>query len=158
MIDLSDLEQIIAILRQSDVTEFELEKDGTHIRLVRSASGFQAQGQAQRIGVLEPAIIGSANGQSGPATEPASVDLGKKLTKVESPIVGTFFRKPSPDAEPFVNVGDLVKKGDTLCIIEAMKLMNEIESPCSGRVEKILLDDGGVVEFGEVILLINPDV
>ncbi len=75
---------------------------------------------------------------------------------MESPLVGTFYRKPSPDASPFVSEGDVVKKGDTLCIVEAMKLMNEIEAPCSGKVTKVLPSDGAVVEFGEVLFLIDP--
>jgi acetyl-CoA carboxylase biotin carboxyl carrier protein len=78
------------------------------------------------------------------------------FVKVESPIVGTFYRKPSPDSDVFVKEGSSVKKGDTLCIIEAMKLMNEIDAPCDGRVEKILLSEGHVVEFGEALFYINP--
>jgi acetyl-CoA carboxylase biotin carboxyl carrier protein len=76
--------------------------------------------------------------------------------KVESPIVGTFYRRASPDAELFVKEGDIVSKGDTLCIIEAMKLMNEIEATTSGRLVKILGTDGQVVEFGETLFLIDP--
>ena len=84
-------------------------------------------------------------------------DLGRYV-KVESPIVGSFYRKPSPDAEPFAKEGDVVRKGGTLCIIEAMKLMNEIESPTSGRIVKVLGVEGQVVEFGEVLFLIDPAV
>ena len=83
--------------------------------------------------------------------------MPSNLKKVESPIVGTFYRKPSPDAPPFAKEGDRVAAGDTLCIVEAMKLMNEIDSPCSGTIEKILVADGEVVEFGEVLFLIKPD-
>jgi acetyl-CoA carboxylase biotin carboxyl carrier protein len=84
-------------------------------------------------------------------------DLGRYV-KVESPIVGTFYRKPSPDAEPFVKEGDSISKGSTLCIIEAMKLMNEIESPASGKIVKVFGTEGQVVEFGEVLFLIDPAV
>jgi acetyl-CoA carboxylase biotin carboxyl carrier protein len=84
-------------------------------------------------------------------------DLGRYV-KVESPIVGTFYRKPSPDADMFVKEGDTVSKGDTLCIIEAMKLMNEIEAPTSGKIVKILGVEGQVIEFGEVLFLIDPAV
>jgi acetyl-CoA carboxylase biotin carboxyl carrier protein len=95
------------------------------------------------------------------ATSPVAVaaapqeDLGR-FVKVESPIVGTFYRKPSPDADLFVKEGDIVSKGATLCIVEAMKLMNEIESPTSGKIVKILGAEGKVVEFGEVLFLIDP--
>ncbi|MCL4135957.1 UNVERIFIED_CONTAM: hypothetical protein GTU68_005426 [Idotea baltica] len=77
--------------------------------------------------------------------------------KVESPIVGTFYRKPSPDAEPFASIGKTVKKGDTLCIVEAMKLMNEIEADKDGIIEEVLVEDGSVVEFGEALFLIRPN-
>jgi acetyl-CoA carboxylase biotin carboxyl carrier protein len=87
----------------------------------------------------------------------SSEDLGRFI-KVESPIVGSFYRRPSPDAEPFVKEGDVISKGSTLCIIEAMKLMNEIESPASGKIVKILGTEGQVVEFGEVLFLIDPAV
>ena len=78
------------------------------------------------------------------------------LIPVESPIVGTYYSKPSPDADSFVQVGSKVKKGDKLCIIEAMKLMNEIDCPVDGVIEEICLTDAEVVEFGEVLFRINP--
>ena len=98
---------------------------------------------------------------STPTIAPANNDangasINPNLKKVESPIVGTFYRKPSPDAPSFVKEGDRVKKGSTLCIIEAMKVMNEIDAPCDGVVEKIFPTEGEVVEFGEVLFLINP--
>jgi acetyl-CoA carboxylase biotin carboxyl carrier protein len=83
--------------------------------------------------------------------------LDPRLVKMESPIVGTFYRKPSPEARPFVEEGDRVTKGQTLCIVEAMKLMNEIESPTSGVIEKVCVGDGTVVEFGEVLFLIRSE-
>jgi acetyl-CoA carboxylase biotin carboxyl carrier protein len=96
-------------------------------------------------------VVASGNGNG------AQEDLGRYV-KVESPIVGSFYRRPSPDAEPFVKEGDVISKGSTLCIIEAMKLMNEIESPTSGKVVKIMGAEGQVVEFGEVLFLIDPAV
>lgn len=157
--DIENLEHILRVLKQNDVTEFELESNGTHIRLARgsmlaSASVVTAAANKQ---VNEPAVVLSSVNGSHPITEGAET-LSEKLVKVESPIVGTFYRKPSPDAEPFIQEGSIVKKGDTLCIIEAMKLMNEIEAPASGKIEKILLQDGQVVEFGETIVLINPGI
>ena len=154
--DIKELQEIISILKENDVLDFELVQDGTTIKLSRGQRAVMAAPQAQGYSVQEvqPAIINVANGS---AAIPTAVSAAEEhLRKVESPIVGTFYRKPSPDAENFVKVGDQVKKGDTLCIIEAMKLMNEIESPCDGRLEKILLDDGQVVEFGETLFLINP--
>ncbi len=146
--NINDLEQIIRILKQNEVTDFEIEHDGVHIKLSRGGSVVQTSTQ---ISSVAPAI----------STPPAAIQsappvVDEKYTKVESPIVGTFYRKPSPDAEAYASEGQMVKKGDTLCIIEAMKIMNEIEAPVSGKIVKVLLTDGQVVEFGEVLFLIDP--
>jgi acetyl-CoA carboxylase biotin carboxyl carrier protein len=159
---IDEIAQIINILKQTDVTEFEIEQDGTHIRLMRGARPAAVPHHAVAAPAnLEPAITGAVNGQhvaiqisNAPS---AAAEVPSHLVKVESPIVGTFYRKPSPDAEPFIKEGQTVKKGDTLCIIEAMKLMNEIEATTSGKIEKIFLNDGQVVEYGEVLVLINPN-
>lgn len=148
--NINDLEQIIRILKQNDVTDFEIEHDGVHIKLSRAGSVVHTTAPMQ-VAPVTPAISTPA----APAEQVAPV-IDDRYTKVESPIVGTFYRKPSPDAEPYVSEGQMVKKGDTLCIIEAMKIMNEIEAPVSGKVVKILLADGQVVEFGEVLFLIDP--
>jgi acetyl-CoA carboxylase biotin carboxyl carrier protein len=87
---------------------------------------------------------------------PRKDEIPDHFVKVISPIVGTFYRRPSPDAEAFVKEGEWVKKDQTLCIVEAMKLMNEIPAPVDGRIEKVLLTDSQVVEFGEVLFWINP--
>jgi acetyl-CoA carboxylase biotin carboxyl carrier protein len=154
--DLADIEKIVRILQTSDVTDFELEQGGIRLRLTRSTAARGSQ-NGIHVGYLEPAItnINSSTGQELAGN--AALEENAAFTKVESPIVGTFYRKASPDSEPFVNVGDSVKKGQTLCIIEAMKLMNEIPSPCSGKIEKILLNDGQVAEYGEVLFLITAD-
>lgn len=156
--NIKDLEQIVHIVRNSDISEFELDQDGTHLRIARGvvAQGVAVQAVPQASIQVQPAIVGGSAGHA-PASSGANEDLSH-LVKVESPIVGTFYRRPSPDAESYVSEGTVVKKGDTLCIIEAMKLMNEIEAPCEGRIERICLSDGKVVEFGEVLFLINPTV
>ena len=154
--DINELEQILTILKRNDIVEFELHQGETHLKLTRGSNSQGMSAAPQGVVSLEPAIVTStSNGASAASDEAAQ--LASNLSKVESPIVGTFYRKPSPDAEPFVKVGDFVKKGDTLCIVEAMKLMNEIDSPISGKIEKILLSDGEVVEYGEVLFLINPE-
>jgi len=154
--DIKDIEHIIKILKQNEVTEFELEQEGTRVKLSRTPAGGFALSEARM--ELVPAVqqvavpvVASGNGNG------AQEDLGRYV-KVESPIVGSFYRRASPDAEPFVKEGDVISKGSTLCIIEAMKLMNEIESPTSGKVVKIMGADGQVVEFGEVLFLIDPAV
>lgn len=156
--DIKDLQQIINILKENGVTEFELQQDGTHIKLTRGqlvATGVGSGGQHQHVVELEPPLVGSANGQLSNHHKGGPAPLEDGMLKVESPIVGTFYRKPAPDSNAFVEVGDTVKKGDTLCIVEAMKLMNEIESPHGGTVEKILVSDGQLVEYGEIMFLIR---
>lgn len=159
---IDELEQIIKILKQNEVNEFEFDNDGVRIRLTRGAQFAVAQPTAQHVGGyavdIQPAISIPQNGYPAPEAAPAKpqAEDTSHLFKVESPIVGTFYRKPSPDSQPFVTEGSVVQKGDTLCIIEAMKLMNEIESPIAGRVEKVFSNDGQVVEFGEVLFFINP--
>ncbi len=173
--DIKELEQIVSILKQNEVTRFELEQKGVKIKLSRLGSDSpRVRVQGSPVGSVEHAIAphhfmgGQHVGQAAsthpaPATPIAShatngagaaVSLDH-LTKVDSPLVGTFYRKASPDAEPFVREGQSVRKGDTLCIVEAMKLMNEIEAPVSGKIEKILVQDSHVVEFGEVLFLID---
>lgn len=179
--DIKELEQIISILKENDVTRFELEQKGVKLRLSRLGAGMSQVAsnghgavQSFHMAAVQPAfprqmdggaalaphhvqapVSSSATPQSNQATAPAAAQNTEHLTKVDSPLVGTFYRKPSPDAEPFVREGQMVRKGDTLCIVEAMKLMNEIEAPVSGRVERVLVPDAHVVEFGEVLFLID---
>jgi acetyl-CoA carboxylase biotin carboxyl carrier protein len=149
--DIKDIEQILKVLKQSDIVDFELEQGGTRIRLSRGAP-------------MPTAIVGQslsaiavAGGYSEASAMVAASEPDSSQVKVISPMVGTFYRKPSPDAEPFAREGDRVTKGQTLCIIEAMKLMNEIEAPISGVLSKILVGDSQVAEFGEVLMLITPE-
>jgi len=151
--DIKDIENIIKILKQNEVTEFELEQEGTRVKLARTpAGGFaQAESRMEVVPAVQVALpVASISGGAAPQE-----DLGR-FVKVESPIVGTFYRRPSPDAEAFVQEGDSISKGSTLCIVEAMKLMNEIEAPTSGKIVKIFGAEGKVVEFGEVLFLIDP--
>lgn len=161
--EINELEMIIKILKQNDVTEFELNQQGVHIKLARG-SAILAPSNSHQVTEIRPAVVNSPNimplSANGSTADHSQADVNlipPNWVKVESPIVGTFYRKPSPDSEVFVKEGDMVKKGDTLCIIEAMKLMNEIEATSSGRIEKICLTDGQVVEYGEVLFLINPN-
>lgn len=156
--DTKEIEQILAILKQNDVTEFELSRGDTHIKLTRSPRHQVSLASSAPV-TIEPAIVSAGTGTATPANEDtstASQASNVNLFRVESPLVGTFYRKPAPDAEPYVTEGMTVKKGDILCIVEAMKLMNEIEATVSGKIEKVLVGDGEVVEFGEVLFLINP--
>lgn len=152
--NIKDIEKIIDILSQSDVNEFELTQDGTTIKLNR---GKQIAAQPVVVtGEIPVASAFPAAATVSAASEAVAAKDNSHLVPVESPIVGTYYGKPSPDADPFVTVGSKVKKGQKLCIIEAMKLMNEIECPANGTIEEVCISDSEVVEFGEVLFRINP--
>lgn len=164
--NLDDIEKIVKFLSSSDIQEFELEQDGVKLKLNRgkvvtaelasSATRMIQQFDASQSVITQaPAALNLA--VPGATQAPASSDYPSNYVEVKSPIVGTFYGRPSPDAEAFVTEGTKVKKGDTLCIIEAMKIMNEIEAPRSGTVRRIRLTDGEVVEFGEVLFAIEPE-
>lgn len=167
VMDIEKLEQLFALLKRNDISEFELNEEGVQLKLSRGSKQIIQQPLPQQGMVLqphnaspqpiEPAISGVASNGTPSGHAGSQAEINENFFKVESPIVGTFYRKPSPDSDPFVKVGDSVNKGDTLCIVEAMKLMNEIEAPVGGKVEKVLLNDGAVVEFGEILFLITPD-
>ena len=162
--DHKELEQILRILKENDVNEFELDDEGVRIRLSRGAkeivavSAHGAQTDAVPLASGQPYFIPAVTAPAEEAAAEKEEKLPESIVTVESPIVGTFYRKPSPDAEPFAMEGQVVKRGQTLCIIEAMKIMNEIESPCNGKVVKILLQDAQVAEFGEKLFLIDTAV
>ena len=142
--DLRKLKTLIDLVQASGIAEIEINEEGDHVRIVnRPAQAAQAA----------PAIIEIPQAAPAPAAAPAS--SSPSGTQVTSPMVGTFYRAPSPGADPFVEVGTQVKKGDTLCIIEAMKLLNEIEAEVSGTVREILVDNGSPVEFGQPLFVIE---
>jgi len=133
---------------QNDLAELEVEEDGLRVRVVRqrpaAAPGPGDTGELSTAALTKAEAAGRAE-----ATAAGFITL-------EAPMVGTFYRAPAPDADPFVREGDLVEEGQALCIIEAMKLMNEIEAKVAGRVAKILVDNGQPVEYGQPLFLIEP--
>lgn len=145
--ELENLKELISLLKDTDITELLVEKEGVKVKIRRD----RISGRHEVLKTI-PAGAGEAR-EEGPVTGPEPE--GRHFT-VKSPIVGTFYRSSSPDAEPFVDAGTVVKKGQILCIIEAMKLMNEIESEIDGVVTKILVDNGHPVEYGESLFLLEP--
>jgi acetyl-CoA carboxylase biotin carboxyl carrier protein len=154
--DLNYVKKLVKLLAESGVDEIEIEEEGKKIRLAKHAGNSVAihpQAAALPVPVLPmPGPAASATAPS--AAAPVSVPQGN-FHEVRSPIVGTFYRAPAPDAAPFVNVGSTVDAGTILCIVEAMKLMNEIESDVSGKVAKILVENGRPVEYDQVLFLIE---
>ncbi|MFH0883688.1 MAG: acetyl-CoA carboxylase biotin carboxyl carrier protein [bacterium] len=152
----TEVRKMVRLVESSGIHELEFEKDGTRIR-IRKADPAPA---AATYTVAAPApaapFAAPASAPVPAATSPAAEAPAKKYFEIKSPMVGTFYRAPAPDAEPYVQVGDLVKTGQTLCIIEAMKLMNEIETDMTGIVKEILLDNADPVEFGQVMFRIDP--
>lgn len=151
--NIDELEKIIQILEKTAVRELALEHGDTNIRIVRAVGASSTTGLRRDRNVPRSDQVAELISDEGVASSVEDDDL----LKVESPIVGNYYSRPSPDAEPFVRVGSQVKKGDTLCIVEAMKFMNEIDAPSDGVIEKIFLSEGQVVEYGEVLFLIRPN-
>lgn len=151
--DLRKLKKLIDLVEESGISELELTEGEEKVRISRAMAPGAApvtQYVAAPAPVAAPAAAAPA--ASAPAAAPAEVLEGKV---VKSPMVGTFYRASSPDAKPFVDVGSSVNTGDTLCIIEAMKLLNEIESEFSGTIKKVFVENGQPVEYGEPLFLIG---
>lgn len=142
--ELEDLKNLIDLLKDTDISELQIEKEGTKVTIKKRKT------------VTEQVPV-----QAVPAVHQEKIVIEKeeereKFTTVVSPIVGTFYKSPSPDSPPFVEEGSRIKKGQVLCIIEAMKLMNEIESEFDGIVKKAIVENGQSVEYGEPLFLIEP--
>ncbi len=151
--DLSELKGIVSIMQKSDLTELEIELKDLKLRLARPGSGTVMSREV--VVQPQPSPISVSPAQQSQPSEPSpSKDDNSK--SFDSPMVGTFYRRPSPEDPEFVKVGDKVKKGDTLCIIEAMKVMNEIQSDFSGEIVEALVEDGTSVEFGQSLFKIRP--
>lgn len=140
-----EIHHLVELLNRHELAELEIEHRGLRIRVRRG-------GNAETTMVMTESSRQTLN-QPGAATAPAAAP--DSLTTVTSPIVGTFYRSASPDADAYVDEGDFVKKGQVLCIVEAMKLMNEIESEVDGRVHKILAESAKPVEYGQPLFLID---
>jgi len=140
------IDQVVELAVRHNLAELEVEAAGTRIRIVRE--------HAPAAGSRVDAAPASAAAVQQPAAE--SVESTAHLLTVEAPMVGTFYRSPKPDAPPFVTEGDVVKEGQVICIVEAMKLMNEIESKVAGRIAKVVVENGQPVEFGQPLFLVDP--
>jgi acetyl-CoA carboxylase biotin carboxyl carrier protein len=166
-LDLRELKEILQILEEKEIAEFELEEEGMKLRIRKAAASpnhsaapappvsfvHAVTPSAPNVAVPMPASPAPAPAEPPPV--PTAEEQG--LVTVKSPIVGTFYRAPDPGSSPFVNVGDRVRVGQVLCIIEAMKLMNEIEAEVAGEVVKVHHESGQPVQYGEPLFAIRPD-
>jgi acetyl-CoA carboxylase biotin carboxyl carrier protein len=155
---LDEIKRLIEFIRAQDLTEFELEQDGVKIRIKSNAAHDHVPilPASPMVHPHAPAASGFAGVAAGaPAIAVAAEEEGTELAIVKSPIVGTFYRASDPEAKPFVDVGDTVKKGEVLCIIEAMKLMNEIDSEYDGEIVNVYVENGQPVQYGERLFAIR---
>ena len=148
-----DLKELMQYLENSSFVEFEIEREGLKLKLVRRTAAEANGAAAEPVRHAAPATVPHPIPAPAPAPAAAAVD---DAHLVKSPIVGTFYRAAAPDAKPFVSPGDRVSKGQILCIVEAMKLMNEIESDCDGEILEALVANGQPVEYGEPLFRIRP--
>ncbi len=160
--DMKDLKELIEFLKQYQVAEFDLDRGDTKIRLkfdpppVSSASLAEFAARATAAAPVHAAPVHhAAPAASAPVAPPPAADPDAGLHTVKSPIVGTYYGSPSPGASPFVSPGDRVQKGQVICIVEAMKLMNEIEADASGEIVKCLVTNGQPIEFGQPLFTIR---
>jgi acetyl-CoA carboxylase biotin carboxyl carrier protein len=153
-----EIKQILDMMREHELSEFELERDDFKLRLRKNSAGtwngVSAAPNGQFAVPVAPAPAASAGQETPPVLAPA--DEALDLAVLKSPIVGTFYRASEPGATPFAEVGDNVRKGQVLCIIEAMKLMNEINAECDGEVVKVYVENGQAVQYGERLFALKP--
>jgi acetyl-CoA carboxylase biotin carboxyl carrier protein len=156
MIDLDQLKQILDLVRDHELSELEIEQEGVRLKIRKDAAGgFVTVPASAAPAALAAPVPTAVGGLPGPvATEPAG-DPEIELAVVKSPIVGTFYRSPEPGAPPFVEIGSTVKKGQVLCIIEAMKLMHELDSEFDGEVVNVYVEGGQPVQYGERLFAIR---
>lgn len=163
--DLKEIQNLIKFVAKSGASEVKLEMDDVKITIKTGSEdkettivqqvpmgGMHAQPQMQQPQPV-PATQPETPASGG---EKAAVEEESQYITIKSPIIGTFYRKPSPDKGPFVEIGDSIKEGDVLCVIEAMKLFNEIESEVTGKIVKVLVDDASPVEFDQPLFLVDP--
>jgi len=148
--NLKEIKELISLMNENGLMELEVEKEGMRIRLKKTSSGAEA--------FSGPILLERERITQNPLRQ-ASEDVEKtsaKTIEIKAPMVGTFYRAPSPEAPPYVEVGQFIEPGQVICIIEAMKLMNEIKSEIKGKILEVLVDNAEPVEFGQAMFLIEP--
>ncbi|RKY80861.1 acetyl-CoA carboxylase biotin carboxyl carrier protein [candidate division KSB1 bacterium] len=159
--DLKIIKELVKLVEKSSINELDIQEKDLQIKITKNPEQQIALGQIQHIpaSVQQPvAVAPQSQGSYEPAkTSSASESKNDNLVEIPSPMVGTFYRAPSPGSPPFVNEGDVIQPGKVLCIIEAMKLMNEIESEVSGKIVKILVENGEPVEFNQPLFLVEKN-
>ena len=161
--DLNYVKKLVKLLSESDVDEIEIEEEGKKVRIVKHRNSvsplpFPPPGSTMyaQVPQFSPAVNNPlVDPSAAPPPSTAAAAPAVKLYEIKSPIVGTFYRAPAPDASPFVQVGSVIEPGNVLCIIEAMKLMNEIEADISGKIAKVMVENGQPVEYDQTLFLVE---
>jgi acetyl-CoA carboxylase biotin carboxyl carrier protein len=152
--NIKKIEEVVHLMEKHNLTEISVEEEGVKIHLRKG------QAETAKPVHVTPDMLTSASPVLTPIDKASSLASEKEekrnIVEIKAPMVGTFYRSPAPDAKPFVDVGSIVKEGDILCIIEAMKLMNEIKSEVNGKIVDMLVENGEPVEFGHVLFLVEP--
>ena len=152
--DLNLVKKLVKIATSSDISGLEIEENGFRVKIDKEVKTVQTTITNPQLST--PVISGPSNNAPIAAPVEEKKAEAENLHEIKSPIVGTFYRAPAPDADPYIQVGDTVTIGSVLCIVEAMKLMNEIESDMSGKVVKILVENGKPVEYNQPLFLVQP--
>ncbi len=166
--DIKEVQNLIKLVSKSGISEVKIEEKDFKLTIKNKSDSVPATQVVAPVAAAVPAAIPPAPVAAAPAvappvtpsapvneTPPSETDESKYVT-IKAPIIGTFYRKPAPDKPPYVEVGDIIKEGDVVCIIEAMKLFNEIESEISGKIVKVLVEDATPVEFDQPLFLVEP--
>ena len=161
MFKLSEIKELIKLVDETSVQELEIENEGARLMIRKPGKSevvtVQAPAAAPVYAAAPQAIVSSPAAQPQPAAADQAAEPASNLHKIVSPMVGTFYRASSPDAAPFVSAGDRVGEKTTVCIIEAMKLMNEIEAEVKGEIVEVLAENGQLVEYGQPLFLVKPE-
>ncbi|MGH7813439.1 MAG: acetyl-CoA carboxylase biotin carboxyl carrier protein [Candidatus Binataceae bacterium] len=157
-----EIKTLLALMREYGLTELEIEDKKGKVRLVRGTAGGGEADAGNRAAAVPIAIaskrhVEAKSESGGEKAAPGGIELAPNQKLIESPMVGTFYRAATPDATPFVEEGAQVRKGQPLCIVEAMKMMNEIESPAAGRVVRIIAENGQPVEYGQPLMILEVE-
>jgi acetyl-CoA carboxylase biotin carboxyl carrier protein len=153
--ELDQIKAIINMMKENDLSEFSLEQDGFKIRIKRGPEGFQQTVMAPAAPVAAPAAV-VPPGPAAAAAAPTAAPPAAEARFITSPMVGTFYRSPSPDAPPYVEIGSVVDEDTVVCIIEAMKVMNEIKAEVKGVITEVLAENAKPVEFGQKLFAVRP--
>ncbi|HEX9934584.1 MAG TPA: acetyl-CoA carboxylase biotin carboxyl carrier protein [bacterium] len=156
--DINEIKRLVKLVESSSIDEIEIQEEGLQIRITKSKGGVSAA-TPQVIHTTPhpiPQVHKEAIAQEIPKSDSGAQANPSRLIEIRSPMVGTFYRAPAPDSQPYVREGDEIKPGKTLCIIEAMKLMNEIEAEISGSIAKILVENAKPVEYNQPLFLVEP--